>query len=303
MNKVVLALDLGGTNARFAAVRSDGEILARIRVPTIKNGTAEQILDLLVKNFGEISAGVGAVAIAAAIPALINTDSGVLQKLPNLPALEGIDLAEVLKERTGLDTFIENDATAATIGEHWLGACKGFDNVVGITLGTGIGGGLIFNGKPFRGNGGSAGEIGHVCVEPNGVSCGCGSHGCVEQYASGTAIARMAREAGLVAATSVDVFDLGKSGDKKALDVFTSMGAYLGIAIAGLVNVLNPDMIVVCGGVTAGWELFTDSVRDEVKKRAYRDPAERAKIIRGSLGDDAGILGVAKVAFDIMSKN
>ena len=301
MDKVVLALDLGGTNARFAAVRSDGEILTRRRVPTMKNGTAGQILDLLVKMFGEISEGVGAVAIAAAIPALIKAESGVLAKLPNLPALEGINLSEVLKERTGLDTFIENDATAATIGEHWLGASKGFDNVIGITLGTGIGGGLIFNGKPFRGKDGSAGEIGHICVEPNGVQCGCGSRGCVEQYSSGTAIARMAREAGLDVETSLEVFDLGKIGEKKALDVFASMGRYLGIAIGGLVNLLNPDIIVICGGVTAGWDLFFDSVRDEVKKRAYRDPAERAKIVRGSLGDDAGILGVSRVAFDLMS--
>ena len=301
MDKIVLALDLGGTNARFAAVRSDGEILTRRRVPTMKNGTAGQILDLLVKMFGEISEGVGAVAIAAAIPALINAESGVLAKLPNLPALEGINLSEVLKERTGLDTFIENDATAATIGEHWLGASKGFDNVIGITLGTGIGGGLIFNGKPFRGKDGSAGEIGHICVEPNGVQCGCGSRGCVEQYSSGTAIARMAREAGLDVETSLEVFDLGKIGEKKALDVFASMGSYLGIAIGGLVNLLNPDIIVICGGVTAGWDLFFDSVRDEVKKRAYRDPAERAKIVRGSLGDDAGILGVSRVAFDLMS--
>lgn len=300
MDKVVLALDLGGTNARFAAVRSDGEILARRRVPTMKDGTGEQILDLLVKMFGEIAEGIDATAIAAAIPALIDAESGVLAKLPNLPALEGISLGDFLKERTGLETFVENDATAATIGEHWLGASKGVDNVIGVTLGTGIGGGLIFNGKPFRGKDGSAGEIGHICVEPNGVPCGCGSHGCVEQYASGTAIARMAREAGLAAKTSLDVFNLGKGGDKKALDVFASMGAYLGIAIAGLVNVLNPDMIVICGGVTAGWELFIDSVRDEVKKRTYRDPAERAKIVRGSLGDDAGILGVSRVAFDLM---
>ena len=296
-----MALDLGGTNARFAAVRPDGEILARIRVPTMKNGTAGQILDLLVKKFGEISEGVGAVAIAAAIPALISAESGVLAKLPNLPSLEGINLSEVLKERTGLDTFIENDATAATIGEHWLGASKGFDNVIGITLGTGIGGGLIFNGKPFRGKDGSAGEIGHICVEPNGVQCGCGSRGCVEQYSSGTAIARMAREAGLDVETSLEVFDLGKIGEKKALDVFASMGRYLGIAIGGLVNLLNPDIIVICGGVTVGWDLFFDSVRDEVKKRAYRDPAERAKIVRGSLGDDAGILGVSRVAFELMS--
>ena len=301
MNKVVLALDLGGTNARFAAVRSDGKILARRRVPTIKDGTSEQILDLLVKMFGEISVGVGAVAIAAAIPALINAESGVLAKLPNLPALEGIHLGVVLKERTGLDTFIENDATAATIGEHWLGASTGVDNVIGVTLGTGIGGGLIFDGKPFRGKDGSAGEIGHICVEPNGVPCGCGSRGCVEQYSSGTAIARMACEAGLDVKTALDVFNLGKCGDEEALDVFASMGTYLGIAIAGLINVLNPDMIVICGGVAAGWELFVDSVRDEVKKRAYRDPAERAKIVRGSLGDDAGILGVSRVAFDLMS--
>ena len=297
---MVLTLDLGGTNARFAAVRSDGEILTRKRVRTPRDATGKQILDMLVSMFDEVGKGVKATALAAAVPATISAESGVLTKLPNLSALEGVDLGHVLQERTGLKAFVENDATAATIGEHWMGVSKGIDNVIGVTLGTGVGGGLIVNGRPLRGKDGSAGELGHICVEPLGVPCGCGSRGCVEQYSSGTAIIRMAREAGIYAPNSYEVFSQAMRGNSDAIQVFDTMGTYLGIALAGLINVLNPDMIVVGGGVSAGWDLFIDKIRKEVRERAFRDPVERVKIVHSSLGEDAGILGVARVAFDLM---
>lgn len=305
MDKVVLALDLGGTNARFAAVLPDGSILTRMRVRTPKTEDGDQILGMIVNSFQTIRKEVGdkyeAVAIAAAVPAVIRAADGILSGLPNLPALEGVDIGGALRDGLGLKTYLENDATAATIGEHWIGVSKGIDNVIGVTLGTGVGGGLIFNGSPFRGKDGTAGEIGHVCVEPEGHPCGCGSRGCVEQYASGTAIIRMAREAGLEAASSWDVYELAINGDEKAAAVFSKMGKYLGIVFAGLVNVLNPEMIVIGGGVSGGWDLFIHRVEREVIERAFRDPARRAKIVRAGLGEDAGILGAARVAFDLMA--
>jgi len=305
MDKVVLALDLGGTNARFAAVLPDGSILTRMRVRTPKAGDSDQILKMIVDSFQTIRREVGksyeAVAIAAAVPATISAADGVLAELPNLPALEGVDIGGYLCEGLGLKTYLENDATAATIGEHWMGASKGIDNVIGVTLGTGVGGGLIVNGLPLRGKDGTAGEIGHVCVEPEGHPCGCGSRGCVERYASGTAIIRMAKEAGLKVASSWDVYQLAVNGDKKASEIFATMGKYLGIVFAGLVNVLNPEMFVIGGGVSGGWGLFIDGVENEVSERAFRDPASRAKIVRAALGEDAGILGAARVAFDLMA--
>ncbi len=305
MDKVVLALDLGGTNARFAAVLPDGSILTRMRVRTPKTDDGDQILGMIVNSFqsirNETAGRYEAVAIAAAVPATIRATDGILAELPNLPALEGVDISAVLREGLGLKTYLENDATAATIGEHWMGASKGVANVIGVTLGTGVGGGLIINGMPFRGKDGTAGEIGHVCVEPEGHPCGCGSRGCVEQYSSGTAIIRMAREAGLNVSSSWDVYELAMDGDEKAAEVFSTMGKYLGIVFAGLVNVLNPEMFVIGGGVAGGWDLFIHRVEQEVIERAFRDPARRAKIVRAALGEDAGILGAARVAFDQMA--
>ncbi len=302
MDNIALALDLGGTNARFAAVRRDGEILARVRVPTPTDGSTAAMLDTIAGGFEQLRSRISnelvPIAVAAAVPATISSETGVLGQLPNVPALEGVDLRAVLSERLGLTAVLENDATAATIGEHWMGASKGIDNVVGVTLGTGVGGGLIIEGKAYRGKDGTAGEIGHVCVEPEGHPCGCGSRGCVEQYSSGTAIVRMAVEAGIDADTPLKVYDLAKQGDGRAISVFVKMGTYLGIAFSGLVNVLNPDTIVIGGGVSAGWDLFIERVRHEVNERAFREPAERVNIVRASLGEDAGVLGAALVAFE-----
>ncbi len=305
MDKVVLALDLGGTNARFAAVLPNGSILTRMRIRTPKDRGSDHILKMIIDSFRAIRSDVDknyeAVAVAAAVPAVIRAADGILAELPNLPSLEGVDLGGHLRERLGLKTYLENDATAATIGEHWMGASKGIDNVVGVTLGTGVGGGLIINGLPLRGKDGTAGEIGHVCVEPEGHPCGCGSRGCVEQYASGTAIIRMARESGLDVASSWDVYELAMKGDEKAREVFATMGKYLGIVFAGLVNVFNPEMFVIGGGVSSGWDLFIDHVEKEVEERAFDAPAKRAQIVRAELGEDAGILGAARVAFDQMA--
>jgi glucokinase len=155
---------------------------------------------------------------------------------------------------------------------------------------------------------GTAGEIGHICVEPLGEPCGCGSRGCVEQYSSATAIVRLTRELENLypksvllnksRLTSLDVFDAGKQGDELALEIFRKMGFYLGIALADLVNVLNPEIIVIGGGASAGWDLFIGHVQDQITKRAFDEPAKRAKLVRAQLGDDAGILGAAKLAFD-----
>lgn len=300
MKEVVLAMDLGGTNTRFGAVRWNGEIIARHRIPTPEAVSAVEFVNALAAGYYATAqiAGVTVEAIAAAIPATVGMNTKTLAKLPNLPILEGVDLKSELSKRLNVEVVLENDATAATIGEHWLGVSQGKDSVIGVTLGTGIGGGIFINGLPYRGKDGSAGEIGHICVEPDGHSCGCGSRGCIEQYSSGTAIVRAAIAVGLDISNPKDVFDLAIRGEEKAIAVFSEVGRYLGIVLAGLINTLNPDMIVIGGGVAAGWDMFIDPLHEEVRQRAYREPAERANIVRAELGDDAGVLGAAKVAFD-----
>ena len=302
MNDIVLAVDLGGTNIRMAAVTRDGTVLHLARAATPKGVMPDQLTALLARMAEECAssipqdASLSGIAFAAPAPAADDSD-GVLTKLPNIPTLNGMNLKAALAGLFGLPVTIENDATAAGIGENWLGATKGVDNSICITLGTGIGGGIIINGQPLRGTDGTGGEIGHICVEPDGHPCGCGSRGCVEQYASATAIVRMAREAGLDISASHHVYDAFTSGDARAAAVFQKMGSYLGIMLAGLSNALNPEMIVICGGVTAGWDAFASRVESEIAARAYPVVAARARLVRGELHDNAGILGAARSAF------
>lgn len=306
MNRIALALDLGGTNLRLAAVGEDGTVYSRSRSETPKGSSGDDVIDLIVRLAKNCRDGLNdpssVCAIAAAVPATINIERGILNKLPNLRCLEGVPLREILAKRLGVEAILENDATAAAIGENWLGASRGVDTSICVTLGTGVGGGLVINGAAYRGKDGTAGEVGHICVEPLGHPCGCGSRGCIEQYASATAVIRLSNDAGLSVSSSSEVYDAAKSGDERAAAVFSSMGSYLGIGLAGLVNVLNPEMIVLGGGVSAAWELFAADVQREVNARAFPEPADRVKIVRAELGDDAGILGAARAVFSSIGR-
>lgn len=317
MQKLILAADLGGTNVRMAVVSAKGAIVHRVRRSTPDSGDKADIVNALCELAEECignSQSAGEVtSFGVAVPAVVDCKRGAILSAPNLPQLDGFALASELADRLSIPVSLENDATAAAIGEHWLGSSTEFSNIIHVTLGTGVGGGIILNGEPLRGVDGTAGEIGHICVEPDGHPCGCGSRGCVEQYSSGSAIVRLAlssldaypasKLAGRAEISSQDVFDAGIEGDPLAVEVFRTMGSYLGIALAGLVNVLNPEAIVIGGGVSNGWDLFIDSVRGEIRKRAFQRPAERVKIVRASLGDDAGTLGVAFLAIQEQARS
>jgi glucokinase len=245
-------------------------------------------------------------AFGAAVPAIVNSRDGIVLRSPNLPALNGFEFAAYFRDKLGIPVVLENDANSAAVGENWKGASRGIENSVCVTLGTGVGGGIIIDGKLLRGVDGTAGEIGHIAVEPEGHPCGCGSKGCVEQYSSAMAIKRLAVElrnrfpdSSLSAEgdiTPLKVYEAGCTGDELSLEVFRVFATYLGIALGGLVNVLNPQAIVIGGGVSAGWELFIDHLRAEISRRAFPHPAERVRLMRSELGDDAGIVGAAFLA-------
>ena len=284
----------------MAAITRDGLVLRLVRNPTPRNVSPVELIDLLGRMADEcrqsLEAGMIVTGIGVGVPANFTHD-GVLTHLTNVPTLNGMNLKEDLSAKFNLPATLENDATAAAIGENWLGASKDVRDSVMVTLGTGVGGGIIINDKPLRGIDGTAGKIGHMCVEPEGPPCKCGSRGCIEQYASATAITRMGRENGLDANNSFDVYKAAGEGDERARAVFQKMGSYLGITLAGLVNALNPEMIVIGGGAAAAWDAFIEHVRAEVRARAFHEPAERAGIFRSELGDNAGILGIARSAF------
>lgn len=310
-SEVVLAVDLGGTNLRMAAVGHDGRIFSHAKIETEKACQPSSLLNCLTTLADACRAALTAdqkiIGIGAGVPANISPE-GVLHNLPNLSALEGMNLKSDLASQFNLPVVLENDATAAAIGENWLGASKDVRDSIMITLGTGVGGGIIINSEPLRGIDGLAGKLGHICVEPDGHPCGCGSNGCIEQYASATAIVRMANEAGLNVLNAFDVYQLVTGGSQrgaiatgsnteKARAVFQKMGRYLGITLGGLVNALNPEMIVIGGGAAAAWDVFIEPLTEELKYRAFNEPADRVRIVLGTLGDNAGILGVASSAF------
>ena len=235
--------------------------------------------------------------------------SGVVVTAPNLPALSGFSLAAALTSELGLAATVENDANAAAIGEMWRGAARGYRTIVCVTMGTGAGGGIILEGRLWRGANNAAGEIGHTCVDPfSDVACTCGSRGCLERFASATGIVRMAREAQRRFPNSVwqpadqftaaDVYQAGVQGDALALEVLQRVGFYLGVALANVVNLLNPEMIVIGGGVANGWSLFEAELKKQVTERAFPVPAAQVKIVRAECGDDAGLLGAARLGFD-----
>lgn len=309
----VFAADLGGTHLRVAAVDVKGQIYFRQVQLTPQADQSDEIVHALIaaareceRQLVELGGTISAGSIA--VPGTINVALGLVVKVPNVPCLDDFRLAAVLESELGWPVRLENDANAAAVGEMWRGAGQGQRSLVCVTLGTGVGGGIILDGELWRGADGSAGEIGHIGVDPfAGVPCPCGSHGCLEVYASATAIVRMASEAKpsypksalhkIEHLTSETIYQAGKDGDQLALEVFRKMGVYLGIGLASLINLLNPEMIVIGGGLANGWDLFEKHMRQQIRERAFPIPAGSVKIVRAQCGDNAGLLGAAWLAF------
>lgn len=309
----VFAADLGGTHLRVATVDRSGTISCRQMQPTPQAEKPNEIVHALIEAFQDcerktVQEGGVISAVSVVVPGTVNVAEGVVVKAPNVPCLDGFRLAAALQSELDEPVILENDANAAAIGEMWRGAGRGHRTLICVTLGTGVGGGIILDGKLWRGADGSAAEIGHIGVDPfGGVACTCGSRGCLEVYASATAIVRMTREArprypnsllhNTEDLTSAKVYEAGIAGDELAIEVFRRMGVYLGIGLASLINVLNPEIVVIGGGLSNGWELFEKHMHQQVLERAFPIPARRVKIVRAECGDDAGLLGAARLAF------
>ena len=240
------------------------------------------------------------------VPGAVDSDKAVVLQAPNLPSLVNFGLKAALEHRLGWPVFLENDANAAAVGEMWLGAARGCRDVMSVTLGTGVGGGLILDGELWRGAHGSGGEIGHTTVDPfSDLKCKCGNTGCLELFASATAIVRMTREnlaffpdSRLTSddLTAEQVYKRGREGDELALAVFRKFGMYLGIGLANLINLIDPEIIVITGGAANGWDLFASEMYRQVEERAFRTIAQQVRIARAECGDNAGLLGAARLA-------
>lgn len=308
MKRLAVGIDMGGTNIRLALVSDDGTIIGSARYKTSAQEGKDPVISRLSsaasqiisegRNHGTmIGVGIGA-------PGLI--ENGVVRCSPNLPGWNDVPLQRILGEALSLPVILENDANAVAYGEKSMGAGKGLNSLICITLGTGVGGGLILGGKIWRGAFGMAGEVGHMIVEPEGNKCSCGNRGCLETYASATGIVRMAKEAvdngeagWDVGTLTTEVIDeAARRGDKIALRIFSEAGRYLGIGVASLLHILNPEAVVIGGGVVKAWELFYPSMAEEINRRCFREIKERTRIIPAFLGDNAGMLGAARLAFE-----
>ena len=295
MESVCIGVDVGGTNLRFAVVNRDGEVLDRISEPTcVASGCAPFLARLLVildrlKSEVEDS-GRRLAAVGIGIPGLVS-DRGVIGFSVNFASLQGLNLAEALSLAAGVPVLALNDANACAIGEQRFGAGKGYRSSLMLTIGTGVGAGLILDGRLWTGIDGAAGEFGHITVEPSGRTCGCGNRGCLEQYASATAICSGKGSAAAVALRA-------RRGDAEAAACFEQAGRYLGIAAAAVVNLLNLEAIILGGGVAESFDLLAPPMRKEILARSCAVPGTRVRIVKGALGDDAGVLGAAATAFD-----
>jgi glucokinase len=321
MSRYSIGVDLGGTNLRVAAVDESGKLMEKISTSTrVTLGRDEvvkemsSIIQSLATRFNPHGplAGVG-----IGVPGIIDMESGMLRESPNLPGWDNYPVQKEIERRLGTSITLENDANAAAFGEHWLGAGQTVDSLCLLTLGTGVGGGIVLENKIWHGMTGMAGEAGHINVEPDGHPCNCGSHGCIEQYASATAIKRAAMEAiatrkapQLAQAMKSDpefsakaIYNLAIQGDEPARQIFEQAGRRLGIVLAGLVNLLNLPMYVIGGGVSSAWEAFSPAMLREVQARSFvyaatnsDQPAKgRTIITRALLGTDAGLFGAARL--------
>jgi glucokinase len=331
-----IGVDLGGTNLRIAAVDEQGSLMEKVTLGTktvlgrdqVLNDMCEAIRDVSGKyrNTANLLGGVG-----IGVPGIIDMQTGMMRESPNLPGWADYPVRAEIEKRLGAPVILENDANVAALGEKWLGAGRHVGDIAMLTLGTGVGGGIILEGKIWHGMTGMAGEFGHMTVEPDGQQCGCGNRGCLEQYASATAVMRMAREAiangdapGLAKAASSDVefsakeiYNLAIQGDEEAKRIFRRVGRALGISLATMVNGLNLEMYVIGGGVSSAWEAFSPAIFEELRQRsmvyaatAPADPlamssgasgqvepgsGRKTIITRALLGSDAGLYGAARL--------
>ncbi|HJZ97155.1 MAG TPA: ROK family protein [Candidatus Solibacter sp.] len=302
MADYTIGMDLGGTNLRAAAIDQAGRMLDKISGATnFAEGREAVINDIVaaISKLREKHGPAGLKGIGVGVPGFIRMKEGLITNSNNLPYLENVPIRDEISRRLGTMVVLENDANAAALGEKWMGAGRDVDDLVLLTLGTGIGGGIISNGRVLRGFVGMAGELGHITVSPNGNPCGCGNQGCVEKHASATAVTAMARLMQLGHDLSPkDVADLAheksERGDK-ARTIWRVMGESLGMVLATLINTFNFPLYLLSGGMLPAWEFFEPHMMRVARERSatFRLTISETKIAQATLGNEAGLYGAA----------
>ncbi len=305
------AIDLGGTNVRAIVAGLDGKISGDDRRPSRASDGLDATIESLLASLSQAcsEAGVetgGLSGLGVATPGWVDTERGVVPAAPQLVGWWNVPLVEMLQERLGLSVRLENDANAAALGENAYGAGRGTRHMLYITVSTGVGAGIVADGRLYGGAKGSAGEIGHTIVDPSGPRCGCGNSGCLEALSSGTAIARRAAEAAdrgdsaaLAAIKEREgrlsarlVADAARKGDVASIAIYEEAGRFLGIALANAVNLLSPEAIILGGGVMQAKDLFLPRAEETMRDLALDEPLKHMRLAEAELGDQAGVMGM-----------
>ncbi len=306
--KYAIGIDLGGTNLRVALVSEDGEIIRKIKRPS-----SEHVVDSILESVSEIG-NEAARGIGLGIAGLIDRKNNRVFASPNLRAVEGLDIVGELRKRFDIPVFIENDANAAALGEKIGGAGRGFNNFVLLTLGTGIGGGMIYKGQLVE----LSSEIGHMSINADAEKCPCGNIGCLENYASARAMVSKAVallekgsesllskccKGSIYKITPEDIYRIALEGDTLSREILRDAGKYLGVGLANIINIMSPEAIILAGGLIGAWNIYIQEAIKEASRRAYKDLFDSVKIVPSSLGDNAGIIGAACIVFKELSRN
>jgi glucokinase len=310
--RYVVGVDVGGTNLVAGVLSEDGsEIHGVVSEPTMSAQGADAVIGRIVKlaKASIVESGKKVEGAGIGSPGPLNTKTGVVLLTPNL-GWTNMPLRDRVSEGLGLPATLDNDANCAIYGEWWRGAARGANYVIGLTLGTGIGGGIVIDGKIYHGASDVAGEFGHVTIDANGRHCKCGNYGCIEAYASGPAIAERAIE-GIQSGTDTSlsqyvngdlskitaqiVYEAANDGDEWALEIVRETASLLGASVASFVNIFNPEVVVICGGVTQAGDRLFNPLRSEVKRRAFKPAWEVCRIVPGTLPGTAGVYGAAAV--------
>jgi len=296
-----IGVDLGGTNLRAAVISENGEVLDKMSAETDVAGGRDAVISGIVKSIRTLcdkQSGGDFAGVGIGVPGFIVLEKGLVLNSNNLPFLNHFPLRDAIEKDLGAHVILENDANAAALGEKWMGAGKDVDDLVLLTLGTGIGGGIISGGHVLHGFMGMAGELGHLTVVPNGNPCGCGNIGCLEKHASATAVETMAKLLSLGDnLSSLDVYNLAKGGEERAKRCFEAMGSALGIGLAMLVNTFNFPLYLLSGGALAAWEFFAPAMIAELRRRSYTFQNTETRVEKAILGNQAGLYGAAYLPF------
>ena len=293
--KEVIGVDVGGTAIKLGRFYEDGTCIVSTSIPTPQPATPEAVIDAIAQAVIELNSEKKAVAIGLGIPGPADTKGKIALISINLSGWHNVPIANELEARIGLPVIIDNDANCAGLGEAWLGAGKNYQNFILLTLGTGVGGAIFLNGKLFTGRIGSAGELGLITLNPNGPPCNSGNRGSLEQYASATAIIRKTGK------TAAELGKLADNNKQSALTFWKNYGKQLGAGIASLIYVLTPEVVIIGGGVCASAKHFFPAMEKEVKQRVLATSRVGLKFIVAKLGNQAGIVGAAKLAWDMLA--